>query len=147
MCLSSCSVFISWVCHCYVCLGSGGAHLTIICKFLVTDGLFFYSVALFLFLFAGFQCLSLLLLPPCPSWLHRYLWLALLPECRRAVSEEAKTYFPPYLCQLFPFLHHPACIVLVHPLPSVCWFQLILISCYNWLFQIVSHYWVLWLFK
>lgn len=44
------------------------------------------------FFSAGFQCLSLLLLPPCPSWLHRYLWLALWPGCRRAVSEEAKTH-------------------------------------------------------
>lgn len=40
-------------------------------------------------LLPGFKCLPLLLLPPCPSWLHRYLWLALWPGCRRAVSDEA----------------------------------------------------------
>lgn len=86
------------------------------------------------FFSAGFQCLSLLLLPPCPSWLHRYLWLALWPGCRRAVSVEAKTHththtqhFPRYLRQLFqlPNTEHALCSsCLIRPLPKLNWFLL-----------------------
>lgn len=119
------------LCHCYVCLVSG---CTLNCLLYIRGDwwgffCFCFFVAFFLclsvFFSAGFQCLSLLLLPPCPSWLHRYLWLALWPGCRRAVSEEAKTYFPPDQCQLLPFPEHPACLILVLPLPFFFWEQII----------------------
>lgn len=126
---SSCSVSVLTV----VCLGVG---LDPELSFLVTDGLCLFSfsdahsVGLPALFSAGFQCLSLLLLPPCPSWLHRYLWLALWPGCRRAVSEEAKTHthhFPRYLRQLFqlPNTEHALCSsCLIRPLPKLNWFLL-----------------------